>query len=192
MFLPVVPKDFQYKTSVKIDVQEIVGVGEISIPGKKKLTKASVKKFFPNQLYPFAYYENGFIAPYEYVELLKEWEEQGSVVLVEPDGMEKLQMHISSFDYGIQDGSGDIYYTLSFLEAVKNQITEVGSLVEETSEVRIEKTVPAQEYVVKSGDTLSAIAKKYTGNSAKWREIASANGITDPRLLQVGQKLVIT
>lgn len=41
------------------------------------------------------------------------------------------------------------------------------------------------------GDTLSAIAIKYYGSHTRWREIASANKITDPRKLKVGQKLVI-
>ncbi len=46
-------------------------------------------------------------------------------------------------------------------------------------------------HTVARGDTLSAIAQRYLGDSNKWRVIAEANGITDPRTLKVGQPLVI-
>lgn len=46
-------------------------------------------------------------------------------------------------------------------------------------------------YTVKQGDTLWAIAQKYYGKGTQWEKIASANGIENPRLLRVGQKLTI-
>lgn len=50
---------------------------------------------------------------------------------------------------------------------------------------------PARTYVVKKGDTLYAISIKYYGTGAKWRTIADANGIKDPRKLQIGTRLRI-
>lgn len=46
-------------------------------------------------------------------------------------------------------------------------------------------------YVVQRGDTLSAIAQRAFGDPNRWREIAAANGIDDPRRLMPGQRLVI-
>lgn len=46
-------------------------------------------------------------------------------------------------------------------------------------------------YDVKAGDTLWAIATKYYGSGTNWKNIADANGVTDPRKLQVGKVLVI-
>lgn len=46
-------------------------------------------------------------------------------------------------------------------------------------------------YTVKSGDTLWDIAQAQYGNPLKWTNIASANGITDARKLQIGKKLLI-
>jgi LysM repeat protein len=43
-------------------------------------------------------------------------------------------------------------------------------------------------YVVEAGDTLLAIAKKF---SARVDDIQEANGITDPRRLRIGQELII-
>jgi hypothetical protein len=45
--------------------------------------------------------------------------------------------------------------------------------------------------VVKQGDTLSGIAHEVYGEAGRWREIASANRISNPRRLQPGQVLVI-
>ena len=43
-------------------------------------------------------------------------------------------------------------------------------------------------YTVKKGDTLSAIAKQY---GTTYQEIAKANGISNPNVIQVGQTLKI-
>ncbi len=49
----------------------------------------------------------------------------------------------------------------------------------------------AQEYVVVSGDTLSAISLRFYGDANQYMKIAEANGIANPDYIQVGQKLVI-
>ena len=48
-------------------------------------------------------------------------------------------------------------------------------------------------YTVKSGDTLSAIAKKLLGSAGRYMDIFNANKdqLSDPDKIKVGQKLVI-
>ncbi|NAZ73849.1 LysM peptidoglycan-binding domain-containing protein [Kineococcus sp. T13] len=46
-------------------------------------------------------------------------------------------------------------------------------------------------YTVKAGDTLSGIAQKMYGSSARWQDIANASGVRDPRSLKVGQVLKV-
>ncbi len=50
-----------------------------------------------------------------------------------------------------------------------------------------------QTYTVKSGDSLSKIAKKFYGDGGKWNRIYKANKskISDPNRLKAGTKLVI-
>lgn len=43
--------------------------------------------------------------------------------------------------------------------------------------------------VVKKGDTLQSIAKKYYGNASAWQKIADENKIRDPKKVDVGDKL---
>ncbi len=49
----------------------------------------------------------------------------------------------------------------------------------------------AKTYVVASGDTLGKISQKVYGTTAKWKQIAEHNGITNPKLLKVGMTLRI-
>lgn len=46
-------------------------------------------------------------------------------------------------------------------------------------------------YVVRRGDTLSAIAQRFYGSASRWRVIARANNLKDPKRLRVGMELVI-
>ena len=46
-------------------------------------------------------------------------------------------------------------------------------------------------HTVADGDTLTRIAAQYYGSGDNWRRIADANGIADPSLVYVGQKLRI-
>ena len=50
-------------------------------------------------------------------------------------------------------------------------------------------TQPGLTYSVKSGDTLSKIAKRFYGDANHYHQIAAANGIDNPDLIQVGQEL---
>ena len=48
-------------------------------------------------------------------------------------------------------------------------------------------------YVVRAGDSLSAIAKKFYGDANRWKEIWEANKdkVPDPNVISVGQELRI-
>ena len=50
---------------------------------------------------------------------------------------------------------------------------------------------PGAMYVVKSGDSLSKIAKSYYGNANDYKKIAEANNIADPDKIEAGQQLKI-
>jgi len=51
----------------------------------------------------------------------------------------------------------------------------------------------ARTYVIKRGDTLASIARKFYNSSARWKEIRDANAktIDNPENLKVGETLVI-
>jgi nucleoid-associated protein YgaU len=61
------------------------------------------------------------------------------------------------------------------------------------ADIRPEKTDIYGIYTVKSGDTLSKLAKHFLGDSNRYRDIFNANTdqLKDPDKIQVGQKLRI-
>jgi hypothetical protein len=48
-----------------------------------------------------------------------------------------------------------------------------------------------KKYLVKEGDSLWAMSAKAYGDASHWRLIADANGIDNPRVLEIGKELVI-
>jgi nucleoid-associated protein YgaU len=61
------------------------------------------------------------------------------------------------------------------------------------ADIKVEKTDIYGVYTVKSGDTLSKIAKAHFGDAKRYMEIFNANKdiLTNPDLIKVGQKLKI-
>lgn len=53
------------------------------------------------------------------------------------------------------------------------------------------KPAVPESHTVAKGETLGEIAQDYYGDHERWREIAKANKISDPRTLRVGQKLTL-
>ncbi|WP_343244997.1 peptidoglycan DD-metalloendopeptidase family protein [Streptomyces sp. SID14478] len=53
------------------------------------------------------------------------------------------------------------------------------------------KTSAPASYTVRAGDTLGAIAQSKLGSAGRYGEIAKLNGIANPNLIKVGQKLRI-
>ena len=106
-------------------------------------------------------------------------------------------MAIESLTYSEVDGTGDVYFTLELKEykfistpTVKTTTTKNGTTLTTPTTTREVKS-PPDSYVVKQGDTLWLIAKKLTGDGSNYKAIAQRNGITNPKKLSVGQRLVI-
>lgn len=58
-------------------------------------------------------------------------------------------------------------------------------------EARPDPIARQMTYVVRPGDTLSAIAYRYCGNEDKWEGLRSANRIPDPAVIQPGEIVVL-
>ena len=106
-------------------------------------------------------------------------------------GVKNLDVH---FEDGVVSLSGDA----ESLEAMEKTVLIAGN-VKGVSEVKVANlNSPTQEikieyYVIKKGDTLSALAKTYYGNAMDYPRIFEANRevIQDPDLIFVGQKIRI-
>jgi nucleoid-associated protein YgaU len=190
--LPVPPADFTIKKGTAISVVNVNDFGELALIGKEKLSSIEIATFFPAQFYPFCQYRD-FPNPYECVKMIESWRKSGKplrLIITETDV--NLACCIESFTYGEQDGTRDVYFTLSlkeyrFIDQMQVATNSL-SLTYMTANRQTEKQTP-KTYTVKSGDTLWGIAKKLFGDGSKYTQIASKNTIKDVNLIYPGQVL---
>jgi nucleoid-associated protein YgaU len=76
-------------------------------------------------------------------------------------------------------------------EAIEGRVGKVSNHIE--VQVAPGGNAGSRQYTVKSGDTLSKIAKEFYGNASEWKKIQSANAdlIKDPDKIQPGWSLRI-
>lgn len=123
----------------------------------------------------------------------------------EAEAAENIQKHIEEANPGIsnlgveyKDGVISISGQAASAEAMEKAVLMAGN-VQGVSEVKIDKLqAPPVEtkieyYIIKKGDTLSAIAKQFLGNANAYPKIFEANRevIKDPNLIFPGQKIRI-
>ncbi|MBA3915507.1 MAG: LysM peptidoglycan-binding domain-containing protein [Acidobacteriales bacterium] len=92
------------------------------------------------------------------------------------------------------DGNQLYVKAVAVSEASKNRIWDAIKAVDPTfSDLKhdISARSGEQSYTVQAGDNLSKISKHFYGDANQYHKIASANQISDPDKIQVGQKLVI-
>ena len=121
------------------------------------------------------------------------------ILLVEYDPRTQGQWNITSLDYESierQDGSNIITranVNIEFTEAIGfNTKTNVASLVAGSASLVASSTSTSnpKTYVIKKGDTLSAISIKFYYTPNKWRIIADAHKL-DPKNLKIGKTIRI-
>ena len=121
------------------------------------------------------------------------------------EAAEKIREHIEADNPGIQDiqvafddGVVSISGAAQSPEAMEKAVLMAGN-IKGVREVKAEgvkvpqSDVKVEYYVIQSGDTLSALAKRYYGNAKEYPKIFDANRevIKDPDKIFVGQKIRI-
>lgn len=97
---------------------------------------------------------------------------------------------IANLLYGSEDRSADIQKWNSSIKAGDVLYYADASNKEDGMKSFYEQRfVDPEEYVIRKGDSLSGIAQQVYGNNRSWREIASANTISRPDRIKVGQRL---
>lgn len=113
--LPVLPKDFKIQSGMKNESYDTISMGEIKLIGLSQLKAISLSSFFPAQDYSFL--RDKTYKAYEYVNMIEEWiKRRVPIRLIITDTPINMACTIEGFEYGEQDGSRDIYYTLSLSE----------------------------------------------------------------------------
>ncbi len=201
--IPVLASDYEVTSNQINTTVNINALGEVNLKGKRGLQGLTFSSFFPYR-YDSSYCEYLDIdEPMEYVRLIEKMKRAGNVKVIITGTIIIMDATIEKFDWGEDDGTGDVSYTLELKEYRKLNIpTSVLSV--ETAAVQVQsvsdgaaRSEPEQTstttYEVKQGDCLSTIAKKMTG-SANWRTIYEQNKDIiggNPNLIKVGMILTI-
>ena len=202
--IPVIPPRLQYQEgAAMVDTVKILNVGNIDFHSGVQLDSMGWSSFFP------ARYDGGYVNiagdllkdPLEYKEIFREWKDTGAPLqLIIPVIDLNVPMYLASFNWDLRGHEKDIYYSCSFkrkkdvrprkYDTNTGTIEEVGDKKPEDRPPLADKERP-DTYVVKSGDSLTTIAKR-TGTD--WQTIYDNNRDIigeNPNNIQPGQELVV-
>ena len=113
--LPVVPSNFKIRSPQNNEIMETVSQGDLKLIGLKGLKSLTISSFFPMKNYPFL--RDRSLKGWEYVKQIENWKDRRVPIrLIIPKTPINIAMAIEDFEYGPQDGSGDIYYDLTLEE----------------------------------------------------------------------------
>ena len=194
---PVTPSEVALNGNSEISTQKINGLGEVSLFSGKKLKTANINSFFPNKVYSFCNYSD-FEAPYEYVNRIENWMNNGDKLRYIVTGMNiNIPVVISSFEYSEKDGTGDVYFSLSLIESVTLKTSNViGNTTSSTAPNMNDRVGNADAstnttHTVVEGDTLWGIAQKHYGNGSSYPLIQQKNlekypSLAKNTIIQVG------
>ena len=116
MRIPVLPSEYSVSSTQNNTVVNVIGLGDVVLKGKRGLRSISFSSFFPMR-YDAGYCEYSSIkSPRTYVDLIEKMKRAGTVKLIITGTPINFRCTIESFDWGENDGTGDITYTLTFQE----------------------------------------------------------------------------
>ena len=130
-------------------------------------------------------------------EKMKKFDTSLSNIALEISNISEKEKSIQTSDNSVSVNkiSGDVYPTEAETESTESRTTQ-----SQTEQSQTEKQAESAEmvkeadaaqttYIVKKGDTIMSICKKYYGNTEKLNEIIAVNNIEDADKLYIGQKI---
>ncbi|WP_129599500.1 hypothetical protein [Anaerophilus nitritogenes] len=117
--LPILPSSIMISSPHNNNVFTSISAGDLKIMGNRGLKSMILSSFFPlkNDRYNNKIQQNKDHEGWEWVEIIESWIDRGIPIrLVVTDTPINIAMTIDNFEYGVQDGTGDIFYTLTLSE----------------------------------------------------------------------------
>lgn len=201
--LPVPIQEVSVKTGADINTISLVNSGEVGLYGGEKLDTLSFSSFFPSRYRPFCQY-SGFPQPETFINHIESAKREKKPIRFIMTGTDiNKQFLVESFEktYKI-NGLGDVYFSLSLTEYKEIEIPQIAPATNSSSTKKptttkrptdTKKKKSSTTHIVKRGDTLWGLAKKYYGDGSQYMKIANANKdkVKNPNLIVDGWKLVI-
>ncbi len=130
-------------------------------------------------------------------EKMKKFDKSLSNIALEISNISEKEKSIQTSDNSVSVNkiSGDVYPTEAETESTESRITQSQTEQSQTekqaepAEMVKEADAAQTTYIVKKGDTIMSICKKYYGNTEKLNEIIAVNNIEDADKLYIGQEI---
>ena len=189
--MPVTPPGFDVTVGREVELVDMAQTGQLALPGLKTLMNEEQEYLLPAERrnYTDPTYTGN---PYDIVDQLIRWSDAGEVLrYIIMDTPINLPVLLGPIRHGQRDGTGDVvvhFQLHGYREPVQPTVskpdTKNGSRPSGGSN---QPTV--SKYVVKKGDSLWAICRKFYGKGQLAYKLASVNGIKNPNLIFPGQEL---
>lgn len=197
--LPVPVQEVSVKSGTDINTISLAKGGELGIFAGKKLDTISFSSFYPATERSYCQYP-GFPSVETFINTIETAQKEGNPVrfIITETDINK-QFLVDSFEktYKI-NGRGDLNFSLSLVEYKEIVIPKIAPANTNKAPTPKRPTDKKENkgsktHIVKRGDTLWGLAKKYYGDGSKYMKIANANKdkVKNPNLIIDGWKLVI-
>jgi phage tail protein X len=205
--LPVNPEQIETTSVQAIEKYEILKLGQIAVPAHMELIEYSFEVELPHEPLHYVETANQFQDADYYLNLFKKWRgELKPIRFIASNGVGDdirtlvLMEEVPTVEKAGEEG--DKYVSFKLLEYRDYKAYPAAPLEKDSSSGKYKKKKAAVtmtnpkstgSHVVRSGDTLWALAKKYYGNGNMYTKIYNANKvlIKNPGLIKPGWKLVI-
>ena len=171
-------------------VRSLAMGGAVNIWGGRGLREVRLTTFLPDASSPFYTGQE----PETVLAMLKSWQDSGDPVRLILSGSDINDAFlIEDVTETLREGDRDVGLTLTLREyKFKSALAALaGGNAASVSKTLTDERVTPKTYTVKKGDTLWGIATRFYGDGTKWGTLASKNGVSDPRKLQIGKVLTL-
>lgn len=165
---PVPPGEFRANAQQNNQNINISNIGDINMIGNDGLKGISFSSFFPAQEYSFCVCTPK--APYSYVQTIDKWRKSRLPCRITiADTEVNLPVTIESFEYGEEDGTGDVAFSLDLKEyvflggAVDNTVDTVSGLKGRNDASGVSNM--ARSITVYPGDSVMDVAARAVGRN---------------------------
>ena len=197
--LPVTPAGYAWAVGRNMETINISQLGDVYRPGgRSRVSGETLECLLPAQNYPWM--EPGAVAnPQHYLDTLTAWAAAGEPVRYIVTGTDiNTLVYLEAVEYREQDGTGDVYASIRLreytdLEAREVTLAGVSDTNTGNASRPTESSGGSQSYTIVSGDTLSAICRRYYGkySATYYNALAKYNGIKNPHLIYPGTTITI-
>ena len=162
--------------------------GQINLWGGRGLREVRLDTFVPREGSPFF----AGRSPDTILSLLKTWQDSGDPIRLIISGTDINDAFlIEDVSQSFREGDGDVWLSLQLREYKFQSVSRQQTGSSAQTAQREDERITPKTYTVVKGDTLWDIAARFYGSGTKWGVIAEKNGVTNPRLLQIGTVLYL-